>query len=256
MVKENVLGDPEVSAIFALHVAPDLETGKLGYRAGPILAGADHFRITVKGKQSHGAMPWQGADPIVAAADIILAIQTISSRGIDARKPVVISIGIVQGGTAWNIIPGQVVLEGTIRTHEEPVHRQALEQLRRIATHTALAHGTTAEVVSTTYGPPTRNDPELVRRMKPTLGRVVGAAGAVEVEPYMGSEDFSEYAQRKPGFFIFLGVRDKAVGAVHHLHTPHTIVDEAALTLGPRVLAMLAIDFLTGEAQRDARQAR
>jgi metal-dependent amidase/aminoacylase/carboxypeptidase family protein len=92
--------------------------------------------------------------------------------------------------------------------------------------------------------------------MKPTLGRVVGAAGAVEVEPYMGSEDFSEYAQRKPGFFIFLGVRDKAVGAVHHLHTPHTIVDEAALTLGPRVLAMLAIDFLTGEAQRDARQAR
>ena len=227
-----------------------------GCRAGPLLASADHFRITVKGKQSHGAMPWQGADPIVAAADIILAIQTISSRGIDARKPVVVSVGIVQGGTAWNIIPGQVVLEGTIRTHEEPVRRQALDQLHRIAKHTALAHGTTAEVVNTTYGPATRNDPELVRRMKPTLERVVGAAGVIEVEPFMGSEDFSEYAQKKPGFFILLGVRNEAVGAVHHLHTPHMIVDEGALPLGPRLLAMLAIDFLTGEAQRPVRQAR
>jgi amidohydrolase len=256
MVKEGVLKDPEVAAIFALHVNPELETGKLGCRAGPILAGADHFRITVKGKQSHGAMPWQGIDPIVTAADVILALQTISSRGIDARKPVVVSIGMIHAGTAWNIIPGEVVMEGTIRTHEESVRRQAIEQLHRIAEHTALAHGATAEVGNTSYGPATRNDPELVRRMKPTLERVAGAARVVEVEPFMGSEDFAEYAQKKPGCFVFLGVRNEAIGAVHNLHTPHTIVDEAALPLGARLLATLAVDFLNDESQRAARPPR
>jgi amidohydrolase len=253
MVKENVLQDPEVSAIFALHVDPQLPTGKLGYRPGPLLAGADHFRITVRGKQSHGAMPWLGVDPIVAAAHVVLALQTIASRGIDARKPVVVSVGVIRSGTAWNIIPTEAVLEGTIRAHEEPVRRQVLEQLRRIAEHTALAHGATAEVVHASYGPPTRNDPELARRMKPTLERVAGAPGVIDVEPFMGSEDFAEYAQRKPGFFIFLGVRNEALGAVHSLHTPHTMIDEAALPLGTRLLATLAVDFLRGEAQPAAR---
>lgn len=244
MVRENVLKDPEVSAIFALHVAPDLPTGKLGCRAGALLAGADHFRITVKGKQSHGAMPWRGVDPIVAASHIVLAIQTIVSRGIDARQPAVVTVGMIHGGTAWNIIPAEVVLEGTIRTHDEKIRLQVLEQLRRIATNTALAHGATAEVVHTSYGPPTKNDPELVRLMKPTLDRVAGASNVIEIEPFMGSEDFAEYAQRKPGCFIFLGVRNEAIGAVHNLHTPYTKIDEAALPLGTRLLAMLAIDYL------------
>jgi len=248
MVKENVLADPEVSAIFALHVNPELATGKLGCRAGALLASADHFRITVQGKQSHGAMPWKGVDPIVTAADILLALQTIASRGIDARKPVVLSVGKIEAGTAWNIIPAQAVMEGTIRTHDEAVRRQVLEQLDRIAKHTALAHGATAEVVTTAYGQVTKNDPALVARMKPTLARVAGAANVIEVEPFMGSEDFAEYAQRKPGFFIFLGVRNEAIGAVHSLHTPQMKLDDAALPLGARLLATLAIDFLTGEA--------
>jgi amidohydrolase len=248
MVKENVLRNPEVAAIFALHVNPELETGKLGCRAGALLASADHFRITVHGKQSHAAMPWRGVDPIVTAADIVLALQTIASRGIDARKPVVVSVGRIEAGTAWNIIPAQAVLEGTIRTHDEAVRRRVLEQLDRIARHTALAHGATAEVVITAYGSVTKNDPALVARMKPTLVRVAGAASVIEVEPFMGSEDFAEYAQRKPGFFIFLGVRSEAIGAVHSLHTPQMKLDEAALPLGARLLATLAIDFLNSEA--------
>jgi amidohydrolase len=256
MVKQNVLKDPEVAAIFALHVSPELKTGKLGYRAGALLASADYFRIAVKGKQSHGAMPWQGVDPIVTAAHIILALQTIPSRGIDARKPVVLSIGVIQAGTAWNILPGQAVMEGTIRTHDEAVRRQVLDQLQRIAKHTALAHGASAEVVSTSYGPATKNDPLLVGRMKPTLVKVAGAANVIEVEPFMGSEDFAEYAQKVPGFFIFLGVRNEAIGAVHHLHTPNAMIDEAALPLGTRLLAMLAIDFLKSEAQRAAEPQR
>lgn len=254
MVKENVLADPEVAAIFALHVNPELETGKLGCRAGALLASADHFRITVHGKQSHGAMPWLGVDPIVTAADIVLALQTIASRGIDARKPVVVTVGRFEAGTAWNIIPAQAVLEGTIRTHDEAVRRRVLEQLDRIARHTALAHGATAEVATTSYGAVTKNDPALVARMKPTLARVAGAANVIEVEPFMGSEDFAEYAQRKPGMFIFLGVRNEAIGAVHWLHTPYTKIDEAALPLGARLLAMLAIDFLTTEAHAKAQR--
>jgi len=250
MVKENVLGDPAVAAIFALHVNPDLPTGKVGCRAGAIMAAADHFRITVTGKQSHGAMPWLGVDPIVTAAEIILAAQTISSRGIDARKPVVVSIGVIHSGTAWNIIPAEAVMEGTIRTHEEAVRRQVLAQLDRIAKHTALAHGAAAEVVFTSYGPPTKNDPALLGRMKSTLIGVAGAANVVELEPFMGSEDFAEYAQRVPGCFIFLGVRNEAIGAVHPLHTPQMVIDEAALPLGARLLATLALDFLANEVSR------
>ena len=121
------LAEPEVAAIFALHVDPQLPTGKLGCRAGSLLAGADHFRITVKGKQSHGAMPWLGVDPIVAAADVVLALQTIVSRGIDARKPVVVTIGKIHAGTAWNIIPAEATLEGTIRTHDDQTRRRVLE---------------------------------------------------------------------------------------------------------------------------------
>jgi amidohydrolase len=256
MIEENVLKDPEVSAIFGQHVNPELPTGKLGYREGALLAGADHFRITIKGKQSHGAMPWLGIDPIVTAAHVAIAIQTIVSRGIDPRKPVVVTIGTIKAGTAWNIIPGEAVMEGTIRTHDEAVRRQVLEQLGRIARHTALAHGATAEVVHSSYGTPTRNNPELVRRMKPTLDRTAGAANVIEVEPHMGAEDFAEYAQRKPAFFIFLGVRNEAIGAVHNLHTPKAMVDEAALPLGSRLLATLAIDFLRGEARRGEQPAR
>jgi amidohydrolase len=256
MIEENVLKDPEVSAIFGLHVNPELPTGKLGYREGALLAGADHFRITIKGKQSHGAMPWLGIDPIVTAAHVAIAIQTIVSRGIDPRKPVVVTIGTIHAGTAWNIIPGEAVMEGTIRTHDDAVRRQVLEQLGRIARHTALAHGATAEVAHSSYGAPTRNNPELVRRMTPTLDRTAEAANVIEVEPHMGAEDFAEYAQRKPGFFIFLGVCNEAIGAVHNLHTPKAMVDEAALPLGSRLLATLAIDFLRGEARRGEQPAR
>ena len=248
MIKENVLADPEVAAIFALHVSQDLDTGKLGYRTGPILAGAEHVRITVNGKQSHAAMPWQGVDPIVTAADIVTALQTINSRGIDARKPVVLTVGVIRGGTAWNIIPGQVSLEGTLRTYDAEVRTKVLEQFQRIVEHTALAHGATAQISHGTYGPPTFNDAELGKRMKPTLLKVAGEGNVVEVEPVMGGEDFAHYAQKKPGFYFFLGTRNKTRGAIGAPHTPHFVLDEAALPLGVQTLAMLAIDFLQGEA--------
>jgi len=248
MVQENVLADPAVAAIFALHVDPELATGTLGYRSGATMAASDSFQVVVNGRQSHGAMPWQGVDPIVSSAAIITAIQTIHSRGIDTRKPVVISVGAVHGGTAWNIIPDKVTLQGTIRTYDADTRTKVLEQFRRIVEHTALAHGATAQVTVRSYGPAVWNDPQLTQQMKPTLLKVAGQGNLIEVEPHMGSEDFAYFAQKRRGLYCFLGVRNKETHAIGALHTPTLVVDEAALPLGVRTLATLAIDFLQGEA--------
>ena len=248
MVQENVLADPEVAAIFALHVNPELATGTLGYRPGAAMAASDSFQVTVTGKQSHGAMPWQGVDPIVTSAAIITAIQTIHSRGIDARKPVVVSVGVVQGGTAWNIIPDKVLLKGTIRTYDAEVRGKVLEQFRRIVEHTALAHGATAQVVVRSYGPAVWNDPQLGQRMKPTLLRDGRATERNRNRAHDGQRGFCLFAQKKPGLYFFLGVQNKEAHAVGALHTPTLVIDEAALPLGVRSLAALALDFLHGEA--------
>ena len=249
MVEEGVLENPQVSAIFALHVSPELDAGKIAYRQGVFLAAVDRFHVTVTGKQSHGAMPWQGVDPIVAAAHAITAIQTIASRKIDARDPIVVSVGIIRAGQAWNIIPAEVVLEGTIRTHDPEVRRQATREFHRIVQQTAAAHGATAKIEFSDYGPALWNDPELGARMTPTIERAVGEGNLMEGEPVMGGEDFAHYAKKVPGFFMFLGVHDPSSQAVHSLHTPYVVADESALPLGVQAMTMLAVDYLTGEAR-------
>ncbi len=248
MIKEGALERPKPSAIFGLHVATDLKTGQLGYRFGTSHASVDHFRVTITGGQSHAALPHHGEDPIVAAAHVITAIQTISSRHIDARRPVVVSVGIVQAGTAWNIIPGQAFLEGTVRTHDEKVRRQVTDYFRRAVENTARAHGATAAIELDDYGPVLWNNAELGKRMLPSLARAAGRQNVVEIEPMMGGEDFAHYAQQIPGFFLGLGVRDPSVAATAYPHTPQFVLDEAALPLGVRTLASLAIDYLSGEA--------
>lgn len=245
MMKEGVLRDPEVAAMFALHVNPELQSGKIGYRPGPIMAGVDHFRVTIVGKQSHAAMPWQGVDPIVATAHVIAALQAIASRHIDARQPVVVSVGMVQAGTAWNIIPGRATFEGTVRTLDPDVRRKVGVEFRRLVEQTAAAHGAKAEIEYHDYGPPVWNNPQLTQRMKPTLSRAAGESNLIEVEPSMGGEDFSHYAQKVPAIYFFLGVRNESLGAVHGVHTPHFLLDEAALPLGIRALSLLAFDYLS-----------
>jgi amidohydrolase len=248
MIKQGVLRDPNVGAIFGLHVAPDLPTGTVAYRAGGMLASVDRFRVVLRGRQSHAAMPWQGADPIVAAAHVITAVHTIASHKVDARQPVVVSIGVLRGGEAWNIIPEQVLLEGTVRTHDQTVREQVARLFRTAVEQSAAAHGVVAEIEFSDYGPSVWNDPALVARMLPTLARVVGEANAVESPPVMVGEDFAHYGQVVPGMFLFLGVRNEAVGAVHPLHTPRFVLDEAALPVGVRTLSQLAIDWLIGNA--------
>jgi amidohydrolase len=250
MIREGVLDGPAVKAIFGLHVNPELETGKIGYRHGSVMASVDRFRVTITGRQSHAAMPWQGVDPIVASAQVITAIQTIPSRRVDARQPVVVSVGIVRGGQAWNIIPAEVILEGTVRTHNEEVRRQVAAAFARTVEQTAAAQGAKARIEYRDYGPAVWNDPELGNRMRASLARAAGEANLVETPPCMGGEDFAHYARKVPGYYLFLGVRNEKGGAIHTLHTPKFIIDEHALTLGVRALSLLAVDYLRLEAVR------
>jgi len=209
-----------------------------------MMASVDRFRVTVIGKQSHGAMPWQGIDPIVASSQIITALQTIRSRRIDARRPIVVSVGIVRGGAAWNIIPERVTLEGTIRTHDGDVRREAREEFHRIVTETAAALGAKAEIEFSDYGPALKNDPQLVEQMTPTLARLVGKSKLIETEPVMGGEDFALYAETVPAMFVFLGVHDPAAKTRSTIHSPTFVLDENALPLGVKTLVMLAVDYL------------
>lgn len=244
MIKEGVLTRPDVEAIFGMHVQPGLPTGKLSYRFGGLMASVDRFKLTVIGKQSHAAMPWQGVDPVVTSAHIIAAAQTIASRTIDARQPVVVSFGVIRGGEAWNIIPERVVLEGTIRTHDAAVRRRAVEQFEQIVRSTAASLGARVELDMTDYGPVTWNDPELGKRMLPTLKRAAGEGNVVETEPSMGGEDFARYAAKVPGFYINLGVQVPGGPPQQGLHHPEFTLDEAALPLGVKTHVLMAIEYL------------
>ncbi len=248
MTKEGVLEKPDVSAVFGMHVNPEIETGKFGYTLGGAMAAVGKFRVEIKGKQTHAAYPWQGVDPVVTSAHVITALQTIVSRVVDTREPAVVTVGIVKGGTRWNIIPESVVLEGTIRVHSDEVAEQVHEAFKRIIHKTAESHGATATIELSSYGPVTWNDPALGKQMLPTLGQIVGEENVVEVKPAMGGEDFAYFAQKVPGFYFFLGVRNEEIDAVHPLHSPKMVVDEAAFPNGVRAMSTVALDYLKAAA--------
>jgi amidohydrolase len=247
MVAEGALANPIPDAIFGLHVGTR-DPGTLHYAKGPMLASADIIRIHVQGKQTHGASPWNGVDPIVTASQIVLALQTIHSRQIDTRQPSVVSIGSIHGGVRNNIIPEEVHMVGTMRTHDEATRAKIKKLIRRTVTHIAESAGATATVRFDQEIPVAYNEPDLVARMVPTLERMVGAGNTIETPPVMGYEDFSYFQQEVPGMFVFLGARppgvpqDKAASN----HSPRFVIDEAVLKTGVRTLANLALDYLHG----------
>ena len=248
MVAQGALDNPKVDAIFGLHVMP-LEHGTLWTRGGGLMASSDTVKITVRGKQTHGAAPWDGVDPIVVSAQIITALQTIVSRQIDlTAAPAVVTIGRINGGVRFNIIPDNVVLEGTIRALDRAVQRDLHARVKRTAESIAESAGATAEVsFEIDTAPITFNDPALTTRMTPTLRRVSDQR-LFEARPRTLAEDFSRFQQKIPGMFFYLGVNrpgaDPATVAANH--SPLFYVDEGALPVGVRAMAALAIDFLSG----------
>jgi amidohydrolase len=246
MVKEGVLDNPRVDAIFGLHVFP-MPAGTIQYRPGPLMASGDGFTIRITGKQTHGAVPWGGIDPIVVGAQIVMALQTIVSRSVNITEaPAVVTIGAFNGGNRFNIVPETVELLGTVRAFNEDVRKDIHRRIRDIATKTAEAAGATAEI---TYGigyPATINDPALTERMAPTLRRVAGADN-VRLSALTGTaEDFSFFQQKVPGMFFFLGVTPNGVDpkTAPQNHSPLFFADESALPVGVRALTSLALDYL------------
>jgi amidohydrolase len=250
MIREGALENPAPAAIFGLHVFSRVPTGRLDYRPGPLMAASDAFRIVVRGRQTHGALPWRGTDPIVVASQIVLGLQTIVSRQSDLTlAPAVVSVGIVRGGVRSNIIPDSVELIGTIRTFDAAMRTGIHERIRRTAGSIAEAAGALAEVtISGGANPVTSNDSALTARMVPTLRRVGGVDGVAVAQLTTTAEDFSAYQQRIPGMFFFLGVTPPgaAMDTVPANHSPRFFADERALPVGVRVLAHLAVDYLRG----------
>ncbi len=254
MIKEGALDQPKVDAVFGLHVFP-FEAGGIRFRPRGIMAAGDTLTITVRGRQTHGALPWDGVDPIVVASQIVLGLQTIISRQVNlTTAPAVVTIGKIEGGNRSNIIPDEVSMQGTIRTFDPAMQKQIHERVRQTATKIAEAAGASAEVKITTGNPVTFNDPELTARMTPSLKRVAAAEFDSNTPALTTSEDFSLYQQKVPGVFFFLGITPKGAdpASVAANHSPRFFVDESALVTGVRALASLAVDYLSGPGAGNA----
>ena len=245
MVKEGALDNPKVDAVFGLHVTSRYPVGQIAYRPGAELAAVDSFRIKVHGKQTHGAYPWLGVDPIVTASQIVLALQTIPSRQLDVSlAPAVVTVGAIHGGVRNNIIPDEVEMIGTIRSLDAKMRDEIHKRIKRTAEDIAESAGATAEVTIENGYPITYNDPALTERMVPTLRRLTRDVQVVN--PTLGAEDFSFYQQRVPGLFFWLGTRpaNQTAEQAASNHSPLFYVDESGLGLGVRALAHVAVDFL------------
>ena len=247
MVEQGCLEDPGVEAVFGLHITSIYPTGRIGYRSGAMMASADRFRIFLKGVQTHGAMPWRGIDPIVVGSQVVLGLQTIVSRRMDITKePSVVTVGVFQGGVRQNIIPDDVKLEGTIRTFDEEQRVEVQEHVKRITEMIAEAGGAKAKVFIDKGYDVTINHPGLTAWSVPVLGRIAGEGNVGVVDKICGSEDFSCYQQKVPGFFYFVGCTppkdDAAIAAPNH--SPRFFVDEDCLKIGVKTLSGLALDWL------------
>ncbi|MBW3535459.1 MAG: amidohydrolase [Gemmatimonadetes bacterium] len=253
MTKEGVLGDPAVDAIFGLHIAAQQDVGTIEYRSGPLMAGVQDYRIRLRGRQTHGAAPWAGIDPIVTGAQIVAGLQTIVARNLNiTENPAIVTVGTFQGGVRSNIVPEAVEMTGTIRTfseaHRELVHRR----IREIATHIAASAGAEAEVqipMSSDY-PVTFNDPALTETAVTALARVAGAENVKVTDLITGAEDFSFFANEVPGFYFFVGGKPldvpEAEAAAHH--TPDFFIEESGLRLGIESMLALTLDYLRRNA--------
>ncbi len=250
MVKEGVLENPKVDAIFGLHIQSLLPSGQLAYRSGGLMASVDGFNIKVKGQGAHGATPWDSVDPIVVSAQIISGLQTIISRQTELTKAgAVITVGSMHAGIRRNIIPEEAFLEGTIRTFDDEMQKKIHRDIVRTATKIAESAGAKADVdILITY-PATVNDPKLTDQMVPSLVRAAGAENVKITVPVTMAEDFSFYQRAVPGFFFFLGAypADMKLEKQPTHHTADFMIDEKAMTTGVKAFLNLTLDYMNAK---------
>ncbi len=246
MVKEGVMDNPKIDAVFGLHINAQIEIGKIGYKPGAAMASSDWFAIKVKGKQTHGAYPWLGIDPIAVASQIYIGLQMIVARESELTKaPVVITIGKINGGVRENIIPEELTMAGTIRTLDADMQKDVHQKIRLTATKIAESMGATAEVMIDTKTLVTYNTPELVKKMLPSLEKAAGRDNVIEKEWVTGAEDFSFYGTKAPAFFFFVGGMAKGlnVKATAAHHTPDFYIDDSRLDVGIKAFCNIVFDY-------------
>lgn len=244
MLDEGLFATDRPEAIFALHAWPLEDAGTIAYKPGPIMAAADRFFVKIRGKQTHGAFPHQGVDAVLAAAQSVVALQTVRSRRTDPIDPLVISVGSIHGGNRFNIIAEEVTLEGTVRTLSPQLHAQIPALMREALNGATASVGASAELQVEQLTPVTSNDSALTGEAVRSLTRILGADRLVLVPARMGAEDFGYFAEKIPGFYFFLGVGNKARGLQAMIHTPDFDIDEESLLVGTRCAATLLWDWL------------
>ena len=252
MVEEGVFKDFRPDAVFGMHVTSSYHVGTVALRPGGIMASSDTLRLVVRGRQTHGATPWRGIDPIVAAADIVLSAQTIVSRRLDInRNPAVLTFGIFDAGQRFNIVPDTATLQGTLRAFDTDMRDQALAELRQLVEHVAAAHGTTVEMeipVAGNSNPVNHNDPALTARVTTSLRKVLGEASVVEAERWTAAEDFPQLgiSVPAPSVYFFVGgtPKDQDTDTVAFNHSPRFFVDEGALETATEAMLQASLDFL------------
>ena len=247
MLKEGLFSPNKPEAVFGLHVGINQPGGKMAVRSGPMLAAVDSFKLKVQGKQTHGARPWNGVDPIVVASQIVLGLQTIASRQVDVTQaPSIVTVGRIAGGVRNNVIPDSVEMEGTIRTFDAAMREQIHMRIERTARLIAESAGASIEF-ELNYGyPATINDPGLTEKMMPTLQRVAGEGGLVSVQPQTVAEDFSYFANETPGLYLFLGNGEpgKDPAMLPSNHSPLFDMYEPSMEIGVRAFSHLVVDYL------------
>jgi amidohydrolase len=249
MLDEGVFNGVRPEAVFGLHTFAQMEVGKVGYTPGPAMAAADRFIIRIKGRQSHGASPHLSIDPIVMASQAVLSLQTIRSRNLSPFTPSVVTVGLIRGGERNNIIPEQVEMHGTVRTFDPAVQDEVERRMREILDGVTRAGGGSYELQYDRITPVTVNNPDLARRLQPTLVRLMGGSNVVDVPPTTGAEDFAFFANVAPTFFYRLGTTPPGQKSGDH-HTPTFIADDAAIPIGMRTMTGLVLDYLRTGAAR------
>ena len=244
MIKEGVFKDLNPEAVFALHTDGRFDVGTIAIRPNGMLAASDKLEITVTGKQTHGAFPWDGVDPIVVASKIVIELQLIPSRQLNMSiAPSLVTIGSIHGGVRGNIIPDQVNMVGTIRTFDTEIQDDFHKRIKHSVQKIAEASNAIAEVRIIKSNPVTFNDPDLLSLMTSSLKKTVGEQNLIVPPVEMGAEDFPFFTQKTKGLYFYLGVRTKGKEIVPQ-HSPKYYVDEAALAVGVKTLTNLAVDYL------------
>ncbi|AUC15195.1 N-acyl-L-amino acid amidohydrolase [Tenacibaculum sp. SZ-18] len=245
MVKEGVLKNPDVDAIFGLHISSGQDVGTITYKPGGIMAASQTFRIKVKGKQSHGSRPWASIDPIMISAKIIDALQTIISREVDlTNEGAVITVGKIDAGVRSNIIPESAEMIGTIRTLDYGMQKQINDRMKEMVPAIAKSYRAEATIEIEKGYPITYNNIELTKQVLPTLQNVAGKENVHLIKAITGAEDFSFFQKEIPGFYFFLGGKTIGNNNPYPHHTPDFQIDESGMLLGVKTMTQLTLDFL------------